>query len=121
MEVRQPVIFPSRSTDTNLLWEPGRINSIGFPGGNLSRMATLSTSSPRIMSMASIFSRSKGPSPFLIPGIKQMGMGQISGREISAILAASSFTPAGAVIHGTTTSPTSEVIMPLPMIRCIWS
>ncbi len=48
-----------------------------------------------------------------------MGTGQISGSSMATVAAASSSSPAGAVRWGTTTIPTSDVIMPLAMIRWI--
>ena len=60
--VRQPVIFPSRSTETNFVWEPGRTRRYGCPFGRLSITATVSTSSPRIISIDSKVVRSSFPS-----------------------------------------------------------
>ena len=53
IEVRQPVISLSAFTATNLLCDPGSTRIIGEPLWYLSIMARLSTSSPRMISIAS--------------------------------------------------------------------
>ena len=53
---------------------------------------------------------------FLIPGIKWIGIGHISGSLIATVERAICSKSAGAVRCGTTTIPTSEVIIPLAII-----
>ena len=53
IEVRQPVISLSAFTATNLLCDHGSTRIIGEPLWYLSIMARLSTSSPRMISIAS--------------------------------------------------------------------
>ena len=75
----------------------------------------LSTSSPRMISIASKLSRSIGPPEFFTPGTKWIGIGQTSGKLTFRTAAARSSVPAGTTQCGISTSPTLEVIMPLAM------
>ena len=94
------------------MWDPGRTRRYGSPFGRFSITATVSTSSPRIISIDSKVVRSSFPSRFFTPGIKRIGSGHTSSMRTLLAAFARSSADAGATTWGISVSPTLDVIIP---------